>query len=86
VGAAKVTASSAKVTWAPPTTVRPGYTISRYSVRDVRSGKTVLVGATKRSATLTGLAKGIHSFTVAAVYADTSTSGWATPSRSVFIG
>jgi predicted acyl esterase len=86
VGAAKLTSSSAKVTWAPPTTVRPGYVISGYSVRDAQSGKTVLVGATKRAATLSGLSKGVHSFTVEAVYADTSTSGWATPSRSVFIG
>lgn len=75
-----------KVLWHAPGTVRPGNTISGYTVRESPGGAQVAAAADATFAKFSGLAAGPHSFTVEAVYAGGGSSGVSTPSDTVTIG
>ncbi len=76
-------AGTAVVKWHAPGTVRPGDTITGYTIRDVVTGTSTGAGPTATSATITGLDPGAHAFTVEADYGNSTTSGVSTPSHTV---
>jgi predicted acyl esterase len=86
VSATAIRADRAKVTWHVPRTVRPGDTISGYTLHESPGGAQVSVGAGATTAKFVGLAAGPHFFTVEADYSGGGTSGLSTPSHTVTVG
>jgi hypothetical protein len=86
VGATAIRTDRAKVTWQAPGTVRPGDTISGYTLHESPGGAQVAVGAGATTAKFVGLAAGPHSFTVEADYSGGGTSGLSTPSNTITVG
>ncbi|MDQ1466044.1 MAG: uncharacterized protein QOH10_459, partial [Actinomycetota bacterium] len=73
----------ADVTWHPPSTVRPGDTISGYTVHELPGGASMSAASGGSSVELVGLAPGPHYFSVEADYAGGGTSGLSTPSHTI---
>ena len=87
VKAAALGHGKAKVSWHAPTTVRPGLTISGYTVREAPGGVQITTAATATSTKILGLRAGRHSFTVEANYSgEGGASGLSTPSHTISLG
>ncbi|MEP6893919.1 MAG: CocE/NonD family hydrolase, partial [Gaiellaceae bacterium] len=85
VRASQIAIGTAKVTWRAPATVRPGDTISGYTVREAPGGAHFAAGAGATSVSVAGLAPGPHFFTVEAHYSGGGTSGLSTPSDTLAV-
>ena len=83
VKAVAVGHGKAKVSWRAPTTVRPGKTISGYTVREAPGGVQIVTLASATSTRILGLPAGAHSFTVEANYSGDGGSGLSTPSHTI---
>jgi predicted acyl esterase len=77
---------AAKVTWVAPGTVRPGDTISGYTVHESPGGVEVTTSAGIQSVKIKGLPAGPHFFSVEADYSGGGTSGVSTPSHTITVG
>jgi predicted acyl esterase len=85
VHASAAGSGAADVTWVAPSTVRPGDTISGYTVEESPGGAEVSAASTATSANFTGLSAGPHFFSVEADYAGGGTSGVSTPSDTISV-